>query len=183
MQRRRLPMRAKLCAFIHSVALGHAAVGYLCFVRYIVLGSRNLEQVNARLIDWAVRIALVASFVQTSSHVSRVLSEFKTRESIPISKQQKKSKLSSRICKSAENAKNNRRLQQQSIIKQNLRYLRNCLPFGIATELLPRAPWAQGRRRRPWAHVCAAGAHMRLVETYIARLSMTYAPAATSPKM
>ena len=53
MQRRRLPMRAKLCAFIHSVALGHAAVGYLCFVRYIVLGSRNLEQANARLIDWA----------------------------------------------------------------------------------------------------------------------------------
>ena len=66
MQRRRLPMRAKLCAFIHSVALGHAAVGYLCFVRYIVLGSRTLEQVNARLIDWTVE-----PFARTFVHSDR----------------------------------------------------------------------------------------------------------------
>ena len=65
-----------------------------------------------------IRIALVASLVQMSSHVSHVLSGFQTRILSNI-EAKLMSELSSHVCKSAQSAKNNRHLQQQSITKQN----------------------------------------------------------------
>ena len=78
-KRSRLPKKTKPCACISLVGSGHAAFSYLCFVRYIVLESRNFEQVNARLIDRTlnrsygspfIRIALVASLVQISNELT-----------------------------------------------------------------------------------------------------------------